>query len=258
MTDLIVEVASNHGGERAWMEKFVESAALVGADFVKFQSFQTKHLRHDDPQHDWFRKAELTDADHVWLVRECSKVGVSFLSTAFSVDRVDFLHDLGLHAIKVGSGEGGLLSMLEAVARHDWHIYLSTGQWTQADLDEACDILKNNDVTVMHTVSEYPTLSERANLSRIRWLSEKTGFPVGYSDHTIGKTAALAALGMGVSALEVHHSLPGAPRRNAWDKDLIDLRVIAEFNRTVARMRQPQPMVKAPGEERKYVGRWQA
>jgi hypothetical protein len=68
----------------------------------------------------------------------------------------------------------------------------------------------------------------------------------------------IAAIAMGAAAIEVHHSLPGAPRMMPWDKDLQQLTRIGEFARTFQKLTKPGPMVKAPGEERKFIGRWQA
>lgn len=258
MTTLCAELSTSHGGERAWMSKFIESVALAGFDFAKFQSYQVKHLNPLDKQFAWLSQCELSNADHIWLVKECSKVGVSFLTTAFHWDRVYFLHDLGLHAIKVGSGEGGHTKLLEEVSRYPWKIYLSTGLWTLDDLDQAMRILHGADVTFLHTVSEYPTPMAQANLGRMAWLRENVlpHFSVGYSDHTIGKDAALAAIAMGADALEVHHSLSGAPRVQPWDKDLVQLKRIAEFAKAFTMMTQPNRMLWAPGEARPYVGRW--
>jgi hypothetical protein len=81
--------------------------------------------------------------------------------------------------------------------------------------------------------------------------------PVGYSDHTIGKDAAFAAIAMGADAIEVHHSLPGAPRVQPWDKDFVQLKRIAEFAKAFALMTQPGKMLWGPMEQRPFVGRWQ-
>ena len=265
-SDLIVECASNHGGERPWMSKLIESAALVGARYAKFQSYQTTHLRRDDPQYDWLKHAELSDADHEWLIKECAKVGVEFLTTVYTADRVPFLASLGLKAIKVGSGEAGERSVLEAVARHGWKIYMSTGLWTGDDMDLALDILADHEVVLLHAVSEYPTPTDHANLERIEELRNEAdlavwprrGWPVGYSDHTEGYWAAITALACGAPVVEVHHSLPGAPRRNVWDKNIGELARIATYARMVDALNTARPMFKEPGEERNHVGRWQA
>ena len=257
MTELIAELSTSHGGDRAWLAKLVESCAIAGFDYAKVQSWQTKHLKPSDPQWFWFTRCELSDADHKFFIKECEKVGVTPLTTAYTWDRVYALHDMGFQAIKIGSGEGGQYDLLEEVARYSWKVYLSTGLWTDEELDTAMRILKGSDVTLLPTVSEYPTPSESVNLGRIAWLRERTGLPVGYSDHTIGKDAALAAVGARVHVLEVHHSLPGAPRVMPWDKTLLDIKRIGEFARSVDRMYTPGEMVKSPGEKRPYVGRWQ-
>lgn len=241
------------------MQKFCESAAIAGFDFLKAQSYQVKHLNPLDAQFAWLSQCELNNADHIWLVKECSKVGVSFLTTAYHWDRVYFLHDLGLHAIKVGSGEGGNTQLLEEVSRYPWKIYLSTGLWTDDDLDQALRILHGSNVTLLHTVSEYPTPLAKANLGRMAWLRKAirpAQHAVGYSDHTIGKDAALTAMAMGADAIEVHHSLSGAPRVKPWDKDLVQLKRIAEFAKSYALLTQPNRMLWTPGEARPYVDRW--
>ena len=256
-TELIAELSTSHGGQRAWQDKLVESCAIAGFDYAKFQSYEMRHLKTSDPQWFWLSQCELSNADHNRLVKTCSNMGVSFLTTVYHKDRVHFLHDLGLHAIKVGSGEGGQLDLIEEVAKYNWRIFLSTGLWTITEMHDVVDILAFKDVVLMHTVSEYPTLVESANLGRIARLHDATSLPVGYSDHTIGKDTALAAIGMRVPAVEVHHSLHGAPRCQPWDKDLVQLKRIGEFARSVERMHAPKDTFRAPGEKRKYVGRWQ-
>lgn len=259
-SDLIVECASNHGGERPWMSKLIESAAIVGARYAKFQSYQTKHLRRDDPQYDWLKHAELSDADHEWLLKECAKCGVEFLTTVYTADRVPFLASLGLKAIKVGSGESCERSVLEAVGQAGlgWVIYLSTGLWTGADMEQALDLLAGRPVTLLHTVSEYPTPAAHANIGRMNRLWEYTGWPTGYSDHTEGYWAAITALANGAPVVEVHHSLPGAPRRSTWDKNIGELSRIATYSRMVDALLNHGSLCRPLGEERPYVGRWQA
>src|SRR5687768_3271488 len=56
---IIAEVASNHGGDLQLAKQFIRAAAEHGADIVKFQSWQARHMSKTDAQYDWFEKSEL-------------------------------------------------------------------------------------------------------------------------------------------------------------------------------------------------------
>jgi N,N'-diacetyllegionaminate synthase len=60
---------------------------------------------------------------------------------------------------------------------------------------------------LLHCVSLYPTPKEEANLSAITSLKERFPYPVGYSDHTIGIVAAVAAVSLGAVIIEKHFTL---------------------------------------------------
>lgn len=256
-TEIIVEVASNHGGEQAWQDTLIESVALAGADTIKFQSYQTKHLSPADIQYAWLRKSQLSDDDHRRLIKKCESVGLKFLTTPFHEDRVPFLADLGLKAIKIGSGEAMRVPLLEAVASNPgWRVYLSTGLLTSAELDKALWILREHEVVLLHCVTKYPCEASEVNMGRMRWLEENTARPCGYSDHTVGLSAALYAIGAGAVCVEVHHSVPGAPRMAYWDKTFQDLTRVVAFRNAAEKMETPGPMFPQSDQERPYVGRW--
>lgn len=258
-TEIIAEFNSNHGGRRDVMARMLDEAVMARVDRIKVQSFQVRHLAKTDVQYDWFRQAELTDADHAWLIKECAKKGIDFLTTPFHADRVPFLADLGLDAIKIGSGEASNPVMLEAIAKYHWKVYLSTGLVTGHDLDRAVDILCHNPLTLMHTVSEYPTPTHRVNLGRMAWLAVRHGLPVGYSDHTTGIHAPLAAIARGAAAVEVHSVARGdVPRHSVWDKDVDDLTTLVMFRDAMTKMLTVGRMLWESQEKRPFVGRWSA
>jgi N,N'-diacetyllegionaminate synthase len=257
-TTICAELASNHGGDPAMRRIMIQAAADAGAGVVKFQSYSVSHLSPADPQYGWLKQAELSDADHVAALRECKAAGVRFLTTVFHEDRVPFLAGLGLDAIKIGSGEAMRLPLLEAVAAYPWHVYVSTGLATADELDRVVAIMQNGDpprLTLMHTVSEYPTQLGRVNMARIAWLHERFGVPVGYSDHTDGIYAPCVALALGVPMLEIHLSRPSWPRCQAWDRSPQMLQTIAEYRDMVGAMMRLHPMCR-DARERPYVGRW--
>jgi N,N'-diacetyllegionaminate synthase len=255
--ELISEIASNHGGDLDLACDLIRQCAEAGADTVKVQSYQTRHLNPADPQFAWLRQAEISDDAHVRLKACCEANHVRFLTTVFHEDRVPFLASLGLTHLKIGSGEAMRRPLIDAVAAYPWHVYVSTGLATLNEIAYAVKMLGNR-LTLMHTVSEYPTPLERVNLPRIAWLREKFGVPVGYSDHTQGRTACNAALYFGVAAIEKHLTRPlrnGGVRENVWDACPNSFTVIRMDRDQYEQMMKPHPM-DHDRKDRPYVGRW--
>jgi len=72
------------------------------------------------------------------------------------------------------------------------------------------DIAAEGRLMVLHCVSLYPTPLALANLSAIAELRGRLGVTIGYSDHTLGVTAAIMALGLGARVIEKHFTLDKA------------------------------------------------
>ena len=256
-SEIIAEFSSNWGGKREVLSRMLDEAVVAKVDWVKTQSHSIQHLNPDDPQWAWMMQAEMLDTDHTWFQRQCAMRGMKWLTTPFHPSRVPFLADLGLEAIKVGSGEASDPVMLEVIAKYPWKVYLSTGLMTAQDFLRTLTILHDREVVLMHTVSEYPTPTRKVNLGRMEWLADQFGLPVGYSDHTTGLHAALAAIARGAAAVEVHFAAQGdVPRRNVWDKDRDDLSTLVLFRDAMEQMLAPGRMLWHNGEERPYVNRW--
>lgn len=138
------------------------------------------------------------------------------MSSPFSVERARFLCEkLGLRAIKVASSELLNQPMLEYINRHADTVYLSTGMATLDEITQAlrllCDV---PEVCILHCVTQYPLKDAETNLRAISTLQK--AFPnraIGYSDHTIGILAPVAAVALGAKVVEKHftvdRSLPG-------------------------------------------------
>ena len=66
--------------------------------------------------------------------------------------------------------------------------------------------IKKN-IILLHCVSEYPTLFKNVNLNLISKLKSKFGLKTGFSDHTVGIEAAIAAVAKGATVIEKHFTL---------------------------------------------------
>jgi N,N'-diacetyllegionaminate synthase len=213
MVYLIAEVGVNHKGNLDYALEHLHAAKEAGADAVKFQTFKARELasfKYAPDQVDFFHAVELQFPEFARLFQEAGKVGIDFLSTPFDIDAVDFLDKLPVSAFKVASGDLTNHSLLAYIARKGKHIFLSTGMSNIGEVADALSVIRRNgnrDVTLFHCVSLYPTPPERANLLAVRTLAETFDMPAGYSDHTIGVEACIAAVALGAVVVEKHFTL---------------------------------------------------
>jgi sialic acid synthase SpsE len=207
---VIAEIGENHLGQMDIARRMIEEATRAGADMVKFQSYHGEDAHEDDPERDWFCKIELSDSDHRQLRAYAVQQGTEFLSSPFSVERARFLCEgLGLRKIKVASSEMVNFSLLDYLNERAEMVFLSTGMATIEEVKEAVAHLGQvKTVVILHCVSQYPTEDDEANLRAISTLMEAfPNYQIGYSDHTIGIDAVLAAVALGATVIEKHFTL---------------------------------------------------
>ncbi|MBI3636426.1 MAG: N-acetylneuraminate synthase family protein [Candidatus Rokubacteria bacterium] len=225
-TVVIAEIGENHVGDMDRARRMVIEAASAGVDFVKFQSFLASEVDDSDPEKDWFSRVELSDAMHFELKRLAEAHRVEFLSTPFSVARARFLcEELGLRRIKIASSEMLNIPLLDYIATRVETVFLSTGMATIEEIAEALGHLDSVPlVYVLHCVTAYPTPDDEAGLRSI--LALERAFPgrrIGYSDHTLGIVAPVAAVTLGARAIEKHFTLdktlPGTDHILSADPD---------------------------------------
>ena len=215
-TIIIAEIGENHIGDWDMARKMIVAAAEAGADIVKFQSYLSAEVADDDPEKEWFARVQLTDDLHFELKNLAEQQGVEFLSSSFSLNRAKFLvEQLGLRKVKIASSETLNFGMLDYLNGCVDTVFISTGMATFDEVNEAVSHLQNvENLYILQCTTQYPCPPEQANLAVIPTL--KAAFPhhhVGYSDHTIGILAPVAAVGLGSEVVEKHFtmdkSLPG-------------------------------------------------
>ena len=207
---IIAEAGENHLGDPGRMSDMVRLAAASGADFIKFQSYDVDDLAPgaEGETIDWIRKTQLTVDDHGRLKEEADGCGITLLSTPVNVRWATVLRDLGLSTVKLASLSLTDEALLEFAGSNFDEVLLSTGMGVESEIERALEILGERvQVCVLHCVSEYPTPDTHGSLRSITWLRERFGRPVGYSDHTIGTLAALAATALGAEIIEKHFTL---------------------------------------------------
>lgn len=222
---IIAEAGVNHNGDVKTAIKLIESAAIAGADIVKFQTFKPEALvskfaqkaayqkevtSKNESQLEMIRRLTLPEVSYPLLVRCCEDNGVAFLSTPFDLESVDFLNGINQPFWKVPSGEITNLPLLIKMASTGKQVLLSSGMSTLEEIEAAVNILKGSgsgEVIVLHCTTEYPAPLEDVNLCAMDTIRQKLGLRVGYSDHTIGIEVAIAAAALGAVVIEKHFTL---------------------------------------------------
>lgn len=205
---IIAEVGSNWGGSLDRALDYVEAAAMVGADVVKFQTIRTDQLYAGgyEPK---FAIPELPDSWHFELKARADKLGIEFMSTPFYLDAVGLLERVGVKRYKIASGDITYRPLLQAVAQTGKPILLSTGACDMNDVREAVNFLKwdcywGSDITLLHCVTRYPASVDEMALRSMQYLRDCFGCAVGLSDHSLSNAVSIAAVGMGASVIEKH------------------------------------------------------
>lgn len=225
---IIAEAGVNHNGDIMMAKKLIDTAVEANVDYVKFQTFradklvsrdakkatyQSKNIGNDDDsQYNMLKNLELSHEDHLELMIYCEQRSIKFFSTAFDVEGVHYLNDLGLQLFKVPSGEITNYPYLKAIASFNKFVILSTGMCTEIEIKEAFDVLvseglSKDKISILHCNTEYPTPMKDVNLMAMLSIQREFGVEVGYSDHTLGIEISIAAVALGAKIIEKHFTL---------------------------------------------------
>ncbi len=215
---IIAEVAQAHDGSLGMAHSYVDAVAAAGADAIKFQThiaaaessldepFRVNFSRQDNTRYDYWRRMEFTPEQWQGLAEHCHRVGITFLSSPFSLEAVELLSRVGMAAWKVGSGEVNNPFMLKAMAENGSPVLLSSGMSDWNEIDSAVKTLSQLNVPfgLFQCTSKYPTPLSEVGLNIVEEMREKFKVPVGLSDHSGQIYPGLSAMAQGVDLLEVH------------------------------------------------------
>lgn len=144
------------------------------------------------------------------LFAHCEKRNITFLCTPFDLAAVDELESLGVQAYKVASFEITHLPLIEKIARTGKPLILSTGMANLEDIEVALATWQKaggRDLALLHCAIAYPPRFEDLHLRAMDTLHQAFQVPVGFSDHTMGHTADVAAVARGACIIEKHYTL---------------------------------------------------
>ena len=150
---------------------------------------------------------ELSDEQHFEVYKYAKSLGLDFIETLCAKGCMSLLKLFTPDALKVASRGLTNLPLLEVMAETKIPIILSTGMAGKKELDDALEIITkyHSEISILHCVSQYPTAPDNLNLNTIHYLKEHYGqYRIGFSDHTIGISAPVVAVGMGAEIIEKH------------------------------------------------------
>ncbi|WP_292010866.1 N-acetylneuraminate synthase [Chryseobacterium sp.] len=225
---IIAEAGVNHNGNIDNAFRLIDAAVDAGVDYVKFQTFKAENLvskkakkadyqientgKADESQLEMLKNLELSHEQHELLIEYCKKKNINFFSTAFDLDSLDYLKEIGLKLVKIPSGEITNLPYLRKAAKLFNEVIISTGMAEMNEIKDAIHIFTQNGIslekiTVLHCTTEYPTPMQDVNLKAMLQIQKEFNTTIGYSDHTLGIEVPIAATALGAKVIEKHFTL---------------------------------------------------
>lgn len=223
---IIAEVGINHNGDLTIAKEMIDEAKKAGADCVKFQTFKAEEFVSDPKQTytymsqgkevtesmlEMFKRYQFDKDEWIEIIEYCKKKEILFSSTAQNESDLDFLLSLTeLPFIKVGSDDLTNLDLIKYYASKQIPMVISAGMAYASEIEDAVKSIKemnNDNITVLHCVSSYPTDAQEVNLKKIPVIRDSFDVKVGFSDHTIGSASAVGSVCFGAVTIEKHFTL---------------------------------------------------
>ena len=221
---IIAEAGVNHNGSLIKAKKIIKEAAKAGADVIKFQHYKTellisknlkfinKELKQLNLKENFsmLKKYEFNFNQMKKLNNYAKKNRIIFTATPFDNNSVDELDRLNVPFFKISSGDINNFPLIKKILKKNKKIIFSTGRSSYKEIKEIVSFFKKNNFknySMLHCVSIYPAEVETLNLNSIGFLKKKFKCEVGFSDHTKGIEAAIAAVALGAKYIEKHITL---------------------------------------------------
>jgi N,N'-diacetyllegionaminate synthase len=206
--EIIVDLFNQHSGDMKELKRMALSAFTNGADVVKTQIIDSKRIWGDDSR----KYLEMSYSEVEEFSDYCRTIGIEFMTTVFNEDHIPWLDKLEISRYKIASitsasksqdPEGDKILCNELMSRNA-ETLVSLGF---SDLD-SFEYSKYKNIKYLFCVPKYPTNLFDPDLKKmpIRF-NQVEGDYYGFSDHTLGTSAALLSFLNGASILEKHFSM---------------------------------------------------
>ncbi len=217
-TFIIAEIGNNHEGSFNNAKKMLKLAKKAGADAVKFQTYSTQEFINPSQKKSFHRlkKFQLSIKEFKKLQIIAKKIKIKFITTPLDINSLKKIQKY-LNAIKIASSDNNFYYLIELAIKTKKEVIISLGLTNSKDVlilkRKIISLIKKYNfsyqkISFLHCVTNYPVQDEDVNLKVIESLKKiLKPFKVGYSDHSIGNEACLAAVSLGASMIEKHFTI---------------------------------------------------
>jgi sialic acid synthase SpsE len=208
-TEVIAEIGQNHNGDIAVAIDLIKAAKKAGADVAKFQVYDARALfppKSENPWFDYNCSTELSKQDVFRLAEACDEVGIEFMASVFDVERIAWLEEVGVRRYKIASRSINDAELIGAVAATGKPLIVSLGHWKGPEFPT----IRAAQVDYLYCIAKYPAPFADLELESVDFARYS-----GFSDHSLGTTAACGAFVLGARILEKHMTLD----KNAYGPD---------------------------------------
>ena len=219
----IAEIGNNHNGSVELAIEMVKSAKKSGADCVKFQMRQLKHIYRSknfdvsddlgvEYQINLLERFNLSNEDHFKIFNFCGDNKIDYMCTPWEIKSVEILNSFGVKNFKISSADLLNFNLIEEVIKIADNLILSTGMASEEEIDSTINFLNdfNINYSLLHCNSTYPAPFHDINLNWLKKLKKKCN-NIGYSGHERGFIPTLGAVALGAKIVERHFT---------FDKDM--------------------------------------
>ena len=203
--EIVVDLFNQHSGKFEDLKKLSLSAWMNGANVIKIQLFKSEDVWGDDSR----RYMEMTFDQVKELKDYCDNLGITFAATPFDKEKVDWLEELNVKFHKVASVSAKKHpELVEHILSKNKKTFISLGKYDLNVFPYGFD--KN--IQYLYCVSQYPTHLDDEKIKNMPKFSKK-GYS-GYSDHTLGISAAIKSYFLGATILEKHYTFDQSSQKN--------------------------------------------
>jgi pseudaminic acid synthase len=219
---VISELSGNHNNSIETVLDLLTKCKQAGVSAFKLQTYTPDSMTVNSYKDDFIVKGGIWAGRNLydlysegqtpseWLpdiFSTAKDIGLTVFSTPFSPRDVQILENFNVPAYKIASLEITYTQLLREIASTKKPVIFSTGLATIDEISKVIEILTQSgasDIAILKCTTNYPAEFHDLNLITIPFLKQKFGVPVGFSDHTEGTTAAIAATALGASIIEKH------------------------------------------------------
>lgn len=251
---IIAEIAQSHDGSLGNALAFIESAANVGLNSVKFQlhiaeeesthqdKFRIDIFPQDKSRFFYWKRTSFSVDQWVLITEVCKARQIDLIISPFSNKALDLCLRLDVYALKIGSGEFFNLPLVDKCIKSGKRTIISTGMSRWADIDQLFDKYSKykENISLLHCVTKYPCPLEEVGFNNVQEIKSRYGVKCGLSDHSGDVDIGLLAASMQLDYYEAHI---------CWSKMMFgpdvsssltvsDFQRLSNFNKKVAQVMQ--------------------